>query len=143
MEHEPAERRPVRYPDPAVQILDPSFAKYRIFHSALELNEEARFIYVAEACAGDASLCERVEALLRASAAAERVRAALRVVELAESLALVAALLLCAARATGAQLPPNEDWHTIRTRHFRVHFTPPVEEEARARAMAALEKARV
>jgi len=36
MEQEPAERRPVRYPDPAVQILDPSFAKYRIFHSALE-----------------------------------------------------------------------------------------------------------
>ena len=36
MEQEPAERTPVRYPDPAVQILDPSFAKYRIFQSALE-----------------------------------------------------------------------------------------------------------
>jgi len=53
------------------------------------------------------------------------------------SLALVAALFLCAARATGAQLPPNEDWHTIRTRHFRVHFTPPVEEEARRAAVNA------
>ncbi len=36
MEQEPAGRTPVRYPDPAVQILDPSFAKYRIFQSALE-----------------------------------------------------------------------------------------------------------
>ena len=36
MEQEPAERKPVRYPDPAVQILDPSFAKFRIFQSALE-----------------------------------------------------------------------------------------------------------
>ena len=36
MEQEPAERNPVRYPDPAVQILDPSFAKFRIFQSALE-----------------------------------------------------------------------------------------------------------
>ena len=36
MEQEPAERTPVRYPDPAVQILDPSFARYRIFQSALE-----------------------------------------------------------------------------------------------------------
>ena len=36
MEQEPAERNPARYPDPAVQILDPSFAKYRIFQSALE-----------------------------------------------------------------------------------------------------------
>jgi hypothetical protein len=36
MVQEPAGRNPVRYPDPAVQILDPSFAKYRIFQSALE-----------------------------------------------------------------------------------------------------------
>jgi gluconolactonase len=36
MEQQPAERNPVRYPDPAVQILDPSFAKFRIFQSALE-----------------------------------------------------------------------------------------------------------
>ena len=53
------------------------------------------------------------------------------------SLALVAALLLCAARAAGAQLPPNEDWHTIRTRHFWVHFTPAVEEDARRAAVNA------
>jgi hypothetical protein len=53
------------------------------------------------------------------------------------SLALLAALLLCAARAAGAQLPPNDDWHTIHTRHFRVHFTPPVEEEARRAAVNA------
>ena len=36
MEQEPVERKPVRYPDPAVQILDPSFTKIRIFQSALE-----------------------------------------------------------------------------------------------------------
>jgi hypothetical protein len=54
-----------------------------------------------------------------------------------KSFALIAALILCAARAADAQLPPNEDWHTIRTRHFRVHFTPPVEEEARRAAVNA------
>ena len=27
---------PVRYPDPAVQILDESFAKYRVFNAAVE-----------------------------------------------------------------------------------------------------------
>jgi gluconolactonase len=36
MEQEPVERKPVRYPDPTVQILDPSFTKIRIFQSALE-----------------------------------------------------------------------------------------------------------
>jgi hypothetical protein len=53
------------------------------------------------------------------------------------SLALAAALFLCAARAAGGQLPPNEDWRTLRTRHFRVHFTPAVEEEARRAAVNA------
>ncbi len=53
------------------------------------------------------------------------------------SFALAAALFFCAARAAGAQLPPNEDWRTLRTRHFRVHFTPPVEEEARRAAVNA------
>jgi hypothetical protein len=53
------------------------------------------------------------------------------------SLALAAALFLCAARAADGQLPPNEDWRTIRTRHFRVHFTPAVEEEARRAAVNA------
>ena len=51
--------------------------------------------------------------------------------------ALAAALVLCAARATGAQLPPNEDWRTLHTRHFRVHFTPPLEDEARRAAVNA------
>src|SRR6202163_457046 len=50
---------------------------------------------------------------------------------------LVAALLLCAARATSAQLPPNEDWRTLHTRHFRIHFTPPLEAEARRAAVTA------
>jgi len=27
---------PVRYPDPAIQVLDPSFAKYRVFNAAVE-----------------------------------------------------------------------------------------------------------
>ena len=30
----PVESRPVRYPDPAIQIVDPSFAKYRVNNSA-------------------------------------------------------------------------------------------------------------
>jgi hypothetical protein len=52
-------------------------------------------------------------------------------------LALVAALMLCAARAALGQLPPNEDWHTLHTRHFRIHFTPPLEAEARRAAINA------
>ena len=51
--------------------------------------------------------------------------------------ALVAALMLCAARAASGQLPPNEDWHTLRTSHFRIHFTPPLEAEARRAAVNA------
>jgi hypothetical protein len=50
---------------------------------------------------------------------------------------LAAALFLSAARAAGAQLPPNEDWRTLHTPHFRVHFTPPLEEEARRAAVNA------
>lgn len=53
------------------------------------------------------------------------------------SVALAAALILCAARAISAQLPPNEDWRTLHTRHFRVHFTPPLEEQARRAAVNA------
>ncbi len=52
-------------------------------------------------------------------------------------IALVAALLLSAARAATAQVPPNEDWRTLRTRHFRVHFAPPLEKEARRAAVNA------
>ena len=53
------------------------------------------------------------------------------------SFALAAALFFCAARAAGAQLPPNDDWRTLRTQHFRVHFTPAVEEDARRAAVNA------
>ncbi len=50
---------------------------------------------------------------------------------------LVAVLACCAARAASAQLPPNDEWRTIETRHFRVHFTPPLEPEARRAAVNA------
>lgn len=36
-----------------------------------------------------------------------------------------------------AQLVPNDDWKTIDTPHFRVHFTPPLEELARHSAAIA------
>jgi len=52
-------------------------------------------------------------------------------------LAFTAALICGAARVASAQLPPNEDWRTLQTRHFRVHFTPPLEEEARRAAVNA------
>jgi hypothetical protein len=42
-----------------------------------------------------------------------------------------------AARAVGGQLPPNEDWRTLHTRHFRIHFTPALEEQARRAAVNA------
>ena len=50
---------------------------------------------------------------------------------------LVAALLVGAARASSAQLSPNADWHTLHTRHFRVHFVPALEQEARRAAVNA------
>ncbi len=53
------------------------------------------------------------------------------------SAALIAALCFGAARVAGAQLPPNEHWRTLHTPHFRVHFTPPMEEEARRAAVNA------
>src|SRR5205814_2183363 len=53
------------------------------------------------------------------------------------SAALVAALLFGAARVASAQLPPNEHWRTLHTRHFRIHFTPPIEDEARRAAVNA------
>jgi len=51
--------------------------------------------------------------------------------------AVVAALCFTAARSASAQLPPNEHWRTLHTRHFRVHFTPALEEEARRAAVNA------
>jgi hypothetical protein len=51
--------------------------------------------------------------------------------------ALVAALCFSAARLASAQLPPNDHWRTLHTKHFRVHFTPSVEGEARRAALNA------
>jgi hypothetical protein len=51
----------------------------------------------------------------------------------------LAAIALAAIAATGAdaQLAPNADWRTIRTEHFLVHFTPPLEAAARRTAADA------
>ncbi|MDE3150787.1 MAG: PD40 domain-containing protein [Gemmatimonadota bacterium] len=54
-------------------------------------------------------------------------------------LAVVAGVALAALPAR-AQLVPNADWRTIRTAHFLVHFTPPLESTAR-RAAADAERA--
>jgi hypothetical protein len=51
--------------------------------------------------------------------------------------ALAAALLLISARSVSAQVPPNEHWRTLHTKHFQVHFTPALEEEARRAAVNA------
>ena len=52
-------------------------------------------------------------------------------------IAIAAALACLVARAASAQLPPNDQWRTIETRHFRVHFAPPLEQEARRAAINA------
>ena len=49
---------------------------------------------------------------------------------------------LFATTALPAQVKPNATWRTIRTEHFRVHFTPELEELAR-RAAANAETAYV
>lgn len=49
----------------------------------------------------------------------------------------VAALTFIAAHASFAQLAPNADWRTLHTRHFRVHFAPALEQEARRAAVNA------
>ncbi len=54
-----------------------------------------------------------------------------------KSIAFAAAFLLCVARAAAAQLVPNDDWRTLATTHFRVHFTPDLEEQARRAAVNA------
>lgn len=41
------------------------------------------------------------------------------------------------AKTTGAQVPANEQWRTIHTPHFNVHFTRPLEGEARHAAAVA------
>ncbi|HEY3258335.1 MAG TPA: hypothetical protein VGJ64_05725 [Gemmatimonadaceae bacterium] len=47
--------------------------------------------------------------------------------------AFAIASLIALPRAS-AQLVPNDRWRTIETRHFRIHFTPPLEELARRTA---------
>ncbi|HVF41227.1 MAG TPA: hypothetical protein VM939_15090 [Gemmatimonadaceae bacterium] len=41
------------------------------------------------------------------------------------------------ARPTEAQLVPNDRWYTIESEHFRIHFTRPLEDEARRGAVNA------
>ncbi|MFL5524677.1 MAG: peptidase S9, partial [Gemmatimonadaceae bacterium] len=50
---------------------------------------------------------------------------------------VLVALVFGAAGTAGSQLPPNDNWRTIHTQHFRVHFTPPLEDEARRAAVNA------
>lgn len=60
----------------------------------------------------------------------------------AAATAIVGALiLLClSAPRAGAQLDPSARWRTLRTAHFRVHYSPPLEGQAR-RAAANAEQA--
>ena len=51
--------------------------------------------------------------------------------------ALVVALLIGIHSRSQAQLVPNDDWRTLETKHFRVHFTPPLEGLARRAAVNA------
>ena len=46
-------------------------------------------------------------------------------------------LLLLTAPSAGAQLVPNDRWLTFETSHFRIHFTAPLEEQARRAAANA------
>jgi len=50
---------------------------------------------------------------------------------------LVLGLLLLTAPSAGAQLVPNDRWLTFETSHFRIHFTAPLEEQARRAAANA------
>ena len=49
----------------------------------------------------------------------------------------VAALSALGAPSSGAQLPPAERWRTISTEHFRIHFSPGLESNARRAAVSA------
>ena len=62
-----------------------------------------------------------------------------RVMQRVARVVAVAALVL-APDALAAQLRPDADWRTLATEHFRVHFTPATEAQAR-RAAAAAERA--
>jgi hypothetical protein len=49
----------------------------------------------------------------------------------------VVAAFICVAVPARAQLVPNDAWRTIPTKHFRIHFTPPLEDLARRAAVNA------
>ena len=52
-------------------------------------------------------------------------------------LAGAATLAALVASSSGAPLPPNERWRTISTDHFRIHFSPGLESNARRAAVSA------
>jgi WD40-like Beta Propeller Repeat len=52
----------------------------------------------------------------------------------AAAFSLPLACILLVAPAARSQVAPNEQWKTIETRHFRIHFTPALEEMARRAA---------
>src|SRR5689334_17731698 len=60
-----------------------------------------------------------------------------RLLPIAASLARAAIVLLALAVPIAAQVSPNKDWRTLRTRHFYVHFTPGLEGFARRAAASA------
>ncbi|HVD61315.1 MAG TPA: hypothetical protein VNC11_10630 [Gemmatimonadaceae bacterium] len=53
----------------------------------------------------------------------------------AKTIALIVTLM--SASSVSAQIVPNDHWRTIETRHFRIHFTPPLEAMARRAAPRA------
>ena len=57
-----------------------------------------------------------------------------RLVAVVAGAATLAALVVS---SSGAQLPPDERWRTISTDHFRIHFSPGLESNARRAAVSA------
>jgi hypothetical protein len=51
--------------------------------------------------------------------------------------AILLLVMLVPLERLEAQIVPNDDWKTIETQHFRVHFTPPLESLARHSAATA------
>jgi WD40-like Beta Propeller Repeat len=51
--------------------------------------------------------------------------------------ALAFGLLVCLSSSVGAQADPSEHWRELRTAHFRIIFTPPLEDQARRAAVNA------
>lgn len=52
-------------------------------------------------------------------------------------LVILASIISTASQTADAQIPVNEQWKTIATPHFRVHFTAPLEGQARHAASVA------